>query len=254
MTYVVEPLFAEWARFSDTRLSQTMLGHMGLNKASWGGLQQEQTSVSEEAEPSSAGVEAEEAAAAAAAARRDSNSAADAGGNGSKDIPQGSRESWLSPQPPDSGLRASPHTLGARWGHVIACNPLVSAPPDPNTLFIVLLLLPPILINHWFYLIYLIFNFLFFGIEQYIDTSFWLLLFFFLLFALFYLFVHCSFGSTDWTHHFLCWWNLWGKQYRNWRRYFFWYFEVPFKEKKKNLKNDLSRNKTTGVFRPSWDF
>uniref|UniRef100_A0A672J0H9 Phosphodiesterase n=1 Tax=Salarias fasciatus TaxID=181472 RepID=A0A672J0H9_SALFA len=51
MTYVAEPLFAEWARFSDTRLSQTMLGHMGLNKASWGGLQQEQTAVSEEAEP-----------------------------------------------------------------------------------------------------------------------------------------------------------------------------------------------------------
>uniref|UniRef100_A0AAQ5Y0X9 Phosphodiesterase n=1 Tax=Amphiprion ocellaris TaxID=80972 RepID=A0AAQ5Y0X9_AMPOC len=48
MTYVAEPLFAEWARFSDTRLSQTMLGHMGLNKASWGGLQQEQTPVSEE--------------------------------------------------------------------------------------------------------------------------------------------------------------------------------------------------------------
>lgn len=88
MTYVVEPLFAEWARFSDTRLSQTMLGHMGLNKASWGGLQQEQTSVSEEAEPSSASVDADEA-----AARRDGNSAADAGGNGSKDIPQGSRES-----------------------------------------------------------------------------------------------------------------------------------------------------------------
>uniref|UniRef100_A0A673ULA2 Phosphodiesterase 7A n=1 Tax=Suricata suricatta TaxID=37032 RepID=A0A673ULA2_SURSU len=42
MTYLVEPLFAEWARFSDTRLSQTMLGHMGLNKASWKGLQREQ--------------------------------------------------------------------------------------------------------------------------------------------------------------------------------------------------------------------
>uniref|UniRef100_A0A674PKV2 Phosphodiesterase n=1 Tax=Takifugu rubripes TaxID=31033 RepID=A0A674PKV2_TAKRU len=44
MTYVAEPLFVEWARFSDTRLSQTMLGHMGLNKASWGSLQQEQSS------------------------------------------------------------------------------------------------------------------------------------------------------------------------------------------------------------------
>ncbi|KAB5533266.1 hypothetical protein PDJAM_G00135140 [Pangasius djambal] len=42
MTYVVEPLFAEWARFSDTRLSQTMLGHLCLNKASWKALQPEE--------------------------------------------------------------------------------------------------------------------------------------------------------------------------------------------------------------------
>lgn len=41
MTYLVEPLFTEWARFSNTRLSQTMLGHVGLNKASWEGLQRE---------------------------------------------------------------------------------------------------------------------------------------------------------------------------------------------------------------------
>lgn len=74
MTYVAEPLFIEWARFSDTCLSQTMLGHMGLNKASWGGLQQEAASLGEEAEPSAAG-------------------AADGGGNGSKEIPQGSRGS-----------------------------------------------------------------------------------------------------------------------------------------------------------------
>uniref|UniRef100_A0A6Q2Z1X6 Phosphodiesterase n=1 Tax=Esox lucius TaxID=8010 RepID=A0A6Q2Z1X6_ESOLU len=53
MTYVVEPLFAEWGRFSDTRLSQTMLGHLGLNKASWGGLlQQEQGSSTEDLEAS----------------------------------------------------------------------------------------------------------------------------------------------------------------------------------------------------------
>uniref|UniRef100_A0A674PLQ1 Phosphodiesterase n=1 Tax=Takifugu rubripes TaxID=31033 RepID=A0A674PLQ1_TAKRU len=51
MTYVAEPLFVEWARFSDTRLSQTMLGHMGLNKASWGSLQQEQSSAGEETRP-----------------------------------------------------------------------------------------------------------------------------------------------------------------------------------------------------------
>uniref|UniRef100_A0A8C3S6R5 Phosphodiesterase n=1 Tax=Chelydra serpentina TaxID=8475 RepID=A0A8C3S6R5_CHESE len=44
MTYLVEPLFAEWARFSNTRLSQTMLGHLGLNKASWKGLQRESSS------------------------------------------------------------------------------------------------------------------------------------------------------------------------------------------------------------------
>lgn len=80
MTYVVEPLFAEWARFSDTHLSQTMLGHMGLNKASWGSLQQEKTSVSEE-------TDAEDA-----AARRDGNAGA-GGGGGAKEIPQGSRES-----------------------------------------------------------------------------------------------------------------------------------------------------------------
>lgn len=42
MTYLVEPLFGEWARFSNTRLSQTMLGHLGLNKASWKGVQREQ--------------------------------------------------------------------------------------------------------------------------------------------------------------------------------------------------------------------
>lgn len=84
MTYVAEPLFAEWARFSDTRLSQTMLGHMGLNKASWSGLQQEQTSVSEEVEPSTAGTDVEDA-----AAQKDGNT----GGTSSKEIPQGSRES-----------------------------------------------------------------------------------------------------------------------------------------------------------------
>ncbi|XP_076869514.1 high affinity 3',5'-cyclic-AMP phosphodiesterase 7A isoform X3 [Brachyhypopomus gauderio] len=42
MTYVVEPLFSEWARFSDTRLSQTMLGHLCLNKASWNATQPEE--------------------------------------------------------------------------------------------------------------------------------------------------------------------------------------------------------------------
>ncbi|XP_039610516.1 high affinity cAMP-specific 3',5'-cyclic phosphodiesterase 7A isoform X1 [Polypterus senegalus] len=40
ITYVVEPLFVEWARFTDTRLSQTMLGYLGLNKAGWKGMLQ----------------------------------------------------------------------------------------------------------------------------------------------------------------------------------------------------------------------
>lgn len=84
MTYVAEPLFAEWARFSDTRLSQTMLGHMGLNKASWGGLQQEQISGSEEAESGTS---------AAAGAQPEGNTAAAARGTSSKEIPQGSKES-----------------------------------------------------------------------------------------------------------------------------------------------------------------
>lgn len=88
MTYVAEPLFAEWARFSDTRLSQTMLGHMGLNKASWGGLQQEQSSVGEEGEPSASGADAGEA-----TAQRDGSSATAARGTSSKEIPQGIRES-----------------------------------------------------------------------------------------------------------------------------------------------------------------
>ncbi|KAM4606480.1 high affinity 3',5'-cyclic-AMP phosphodiesterase 7A isoform 2-T2 [Polymixia lowei] len=83
MTYVVEPLFAEWARFSDTRLSQTMLGHLGLNKASWSGLQQEQTPGSEETEPSTSGTRGQP----------DGSAAAATGGTGSKGIPQGSGES-----------------------------------------------------------------------------------------------------------------------------------------------------------------
>ncbi|XP_030409054.1 high affinity cAMP-specific 3',5'-cyclic phosphodiesterase 7A isoform X2 [Gopherus evgoodei] len=51
MTYLVEPLFSEWARFSNTRLSQTMLGHLGLNKASWKGLQREQSSNGDDTDP-----------------------------------------------------------------------------------------------------------------------------------------------------------------------------------------------------------
>lgn len=51
MTYLVEPLFGEWARFSNTRLSQTMLGHLGLNKASWKGVQREQSSSGDDVDP-----------------------------------------------------------------------------------------------------------------------------------------------------------------------------------------------------------
>ncbi|KAL3040499.1 hypothetical protein OYC64_011504 [Pagothenia borchgrevinki] len=79
MTYVVEPLFAEWTRFSDTRLSHTMMGHMRLNKASWGALLREQSSVA--AGPSSPGTDPEDGDGAAT------------GGSSSKEIPQGSRES-----------------------------------------------------------------------------------------------------------------------------------------------------------------
>ncbi|XP_048868170.1 high affinity cAMP-specific 3',5'-cyclic phosphodiesterase 7A-like isoform X1 [Brienomyrus brachyistius] len=35
MSYVVEPLFGEWARFSNTQLSRAMLRHLDLNKAHW---------------------------------------------------------------------------------------------------------------------------------------------------------------------------------------------------------------------------
>uniref|UniRef100_UPI00398F2AE9 high affinity 3',5'-cyclic-AMP phosphodiesterase 7A-like isoform X1 n=1 Tax=Pristiophorus japonicus TaxID=55135 RepID=UPI00398F2AE9 len=43
ISYVVKPLFVEWSRFFNTRLSQTMLGHLNLNHATWMGLRQEQT-------------------------------------------------------------------------------------------------------------------------------------------------------------------------------------------------------------------
>ncbi|KAK6490974.1 high affinity cAMP-specific 3',5'-cyclic phosphodiesterase 7A-like isoform X5 [Huso huso] len=51
MTYVVEPLFVEWARFSDTRLSQTMLGYLALNKAGWRGMVQDQASSGDDTDP-----------------------------------------------------------------------------------------------------------------------------------------------------------------------------------------------------------
>ncbi|XP_026881739.2 high affinity cAMP-specific 3',5'-cyclic phosphodiesterase 7A-like isoform X3 [Electrophorus electricus] len=40
ISFVVEPLFVEWARFSDTPLSHVMLGHMTSNKFNWTHLPQ----------------------------------------------------------------------------------------------------------------------------------------------------------------------------------------------------------------------
>ncbi|CAB1349818.1 unnamed protein product [Coregonus sp. 'balchen'] len=102
MTYVVEPLFAEWGRFSDTRLSQTMLGHLGLNKASWGGLvQQEGSSSPEELEASSPAsiamptpaVTQSEPESASAAEPIAFTTATATGEANSKEIPWGSKES-----------------------------------------------------------------------------------------------------------------------------------------------------------------
>ncbi|MFT7809201.1 high affinity cAMP-specific 3',5'-cyclic phosphodiesterase 7A-like isoform X2 [Arapaima gigas] len=73
MTYVAEPLFAEWARFSDTRLSRTMLGHLGLNKASWSGMLQEPAGGADEGAQEAADAPAED--------------------SDSKVLPQGSKES-----------------------------------------------------------------------------------------------------------------------------------------------------------------
>lgn len=75
MTYVVEPLFVEWSRFSDTRLSQTMMGHLSLNKQGWKegrDKQEASTSMASEEQRTSAA--------------KDSNS---------KELPQGSKRSWL---------------------------------------------------------------------------------------------------------------------------------------------------------------
>ncbi|XP_035610869.1 high affinity cAMP-specific 3',5'-cyclic phosphodiesterase 7A-like isoform X1 [Oncorhynchus keta] len=102
MTYVVEPLFAEWGRFSDTRLSQTMLGHLGLNKASWGGLvQQERPSSPDELEPSrpasvtmpTPAITESEPESASAVEPTAVTTATATGATNSKEIPQGRKES-----------------------------------------------------------------------------------------------------------------------------------------------------------------
>ncbi|KAJ8272663.1 hypothetical protein GJAV_G00091950 [Gymnothorax javanicus] len=48
ITYMVEPLFTEWARFSDTQLSRCMLEHLTRNKARWKGIVLEQGQGTEE--------------------------------------------------------------------------------------------------------------------------------------------------------------------------------------------------------------
>ncbi|KAK0148135.1 High affinity cAMP-specific 3',5'-cyclic phosphodiesterase 7A [Merluccius polli] len=98
MSYVVEPLFSEWARFSDTRLSQTMLGHLGLNKASWGSLkqqqQQQQASGKEEpAEPGPSGAGARQAGTPGRAPSDPHVVATATGESSPKDVPQGNGES-----------------------------------------------------------------------------------------------------------------------------------------------------------------
>ncbi|XP_078396536.1 high affinity 3',5'-cyclic-AMP phosphodiesterase 7A isoform X2 [Cetorhinus maximus] len=50
ITYVAKPLFVEWSRFCNTTLSQTMLGHLSLNNASWKGLLQERTRSGDDAD------------------------------------------------------------------------------------------------------------------------------------------------------------------------------------------------------------
>lgn len=73
MTYVVEPLFVEWSRFSDTRLSQTMMGHLSLNKQGWKeGRDKQEASTSRASEEQRT------------SAAKDSNS---------KELPQGSKRS-----------------------------------------------------------------------------------------------------------------------------------------------------------------
>lgn len=105
----------------------------------------------------------------------------------------------ISPQPRDPwGASGPQNTLRGPGGAPSGLRPC-RCPTRSEHLVYVLLLWPPILINHWFYLIYLILIPLFFGIEQYIDTSFGYCCIF--SFYLLYLFVHCSFGITDWTHH-----------------------------------------------------
>lgn len=223
MSYVVEPLFAEWARFSDSRLSQTMLGHMGLNKASWEGLQQEQTAASEEAGPSA--TDAENAV---------------AGGSSSKEIPQGSLESWHSlcaASPPDPWPQHQ------------------SFPTEPQVERATLLPHPPFfsfrfcicLPSRWttdFYLIYLIFisPFRHRAIHRYLIC---LLLYFI---CSVYLFVHNRIGITGWKHHFIfCFVNFKGKAvYRANKTFFMVFFEVPFTKQKKQF---WRITETTGVLR-----
>ncbi|XP_060947734.1 cAMP-specific 3',5'-cyclic phosphodiesterase 7B-like [Limanda limanda] len=53
ISYIVEPLFEEWQRFTDpSLLSQTMMGHLHKNKASWSRLRHAQTTSDTQTHPS----------------------------------------------------------------------------------------------------------------------------------------------------------------------------------------------------------
>lgn len=137
MTYVVDPLFAEWARFSDTRLSQTMLGHLGLNKASWSAMEPEVSGSSEEGE-SEPGRATEEPS--------------------SRALSQGSQESWHTSARRTPLLPSAKH-LTSR----LSCSPPISNQP----------LMIFLLFHSFVDLIYLILSaHLPFNMEQYTDTSF----------------------------------------------------------------------------------
>ena len=85
MAYVVEPLFVEWSRFSDTLLSQTMMSHLSLNKQGWNeGRDKQEASSSRASEEQRT------------PATKDSNS---------KVLPQGSKGSWH-----------AKHDWRPRWG------------------------------------------------------------------------------------------------------------------------------------------
>lgn len=52
ISYIVEPLFEEWHRFTEpSLLSQTMMGHLHQNKARWGRLRYARSSSGTQTDP-----------------------------------------------------------------------------------------------------------------------------------------------------------------------------------------------------------